>query len=145
MSEKMFSDDVDGLVHLYQDGAFNRRELVRRVARRTGSAAAALAALEGFGLFSTPAAAQCPADARVPEGAPGMETRTVEFAGPGGTVFAYLARPLDDAAPPRARGEIGGERRPAVLVIHENRGLNDHIKDVTRRVAQAGQIGRAHV
>ena len=29
---------------------------------------------------------------------------------------------------------------PAVLVIHENRGLNDHIKDVTRRVARAGFV-----
>src|ERR687889_301122 len=29
-------------------------------------------------------------------------------------------------------------RRPSVLVIHENRGLNDHIRDVTRRLAVAG-------
>jgi len=33
---------VDGLVHLYVDGAFSRRELVARVAKITGSTAACL-------------------------------------------------------------------------------------------------------
>jgi carboxymethylenebutenolidase len=32
----------------------------------------------------------------------------------------------------------GGEKRPAALVIHENRGLNPHIEDVTRRMAAEG-------
>jgi len=32
---------------------------------------------------------------------------------------------------------------PGVIVVHENRGLVDHIKDVTRRVAQAGFVGLA--
>ncbi len=32
----------------------------------------------------------------------------------------------------------GGERLPVVLVVHENRGLNDHIRDVARRLAVAG-------
>ena len=44
-------------------------------------------------------------------------------------IFAHLARP--------ARGR----RLPGVLVIHENRGLNEHIRDVTRRTARAGFVG----
>ena len=39
---------IDELVHLYVDGAFDRRELVQRVIRVTGSLGAALAALSGF-------------------------------------------------------------------------------------------------
>ena len=34
-------------------------------------------------------------------------------------------------------------RRPAVVVVHENRGLTDYIKDVTRRVAKAGYVAIA--
>jgi carboxymethylenebutenolidase len=36
------------------------------------------------------------------------------------------------------RTNMGG-----VIVIHENRGLNEHIKDVTRRAAKAGYIAMA--
>jgi len=43
-----------------------------------------------------------------------------------GTVNGYLVRP-------KAKG-----RRPAVLVIHENRGLNPHLEDVARRLAVEG-------
>src|SRR5690606_6515765 len=47
------------------------------------------------------------------------------------TMKAYLSRP-------KAGGKYG-----AVLVVHENRGLNPHIKDVTRRVAKAGFLALA--
>ena len=46
----MYTEDegaIDGLVHLYVDGAFSRRELIQRVARHTGGVAAAIAALAG--------------------------------------------------------------------------------------------------
>lgn len=45
-----------------------------------------------------------------------------------GTVNGYLARPAG----------AGSARLPAVLVIHENRGLNPHIEDITRRLALDG-------
>ena len=45
-----------------------------------------------------------------------------------GTVKGYLARPAS----------AGGSKLPAVLVIHENRGLNPHIEDITRRLALDG-------
>ncbi len=45
-----------------------------------------------------------------------------------GTIRGYLVRPASAA----------GTRLPAVLVIHENRGLNPHIEDITRRLALDG-------
>lgn len=49
-----------------------------------------------------------------------------------GSVQGYLVKPAD---PP--------QELPAVLVIHENRGLNPYIKDVTRRLAKAGFMALA--
>ncbi|HET8548595.1 MAG TPA: dienelactone hydrolase family protein [Bryobacteraceae bacterium] len=126
------------LVHLYEDGAFSRRELMDRLARRLGSGAAAVAALEALGLAHLTAetgaaqtAAGCPADVKVPENAPDVDARMIEFQGKAGTIFGHLARPKAQADAPR----------PAVLVLHENRGLTEHIRDVTRRVARAGYVG----
>ncbi len=45
-------------------------------------------------------------------------------------IIAYEARPKSGTGP-----------FPAIIVIHENTGLTDHIKDVTRRVAKEGYIG----
>ena len=53
------------------------------------------------------------------------------FPGSGRELVAYLAKP-------KGQGPF-----PAILVCHENRGLTDHIKDVTRRVAKAGYVGLA--
>src|SRR5947199_6520621 len=68
-----------------------------------------------------------------PGGVPGMdvETQTVEAPTAGGTVPAFLARPKD------------GTRAPGVLVIQEAFGLNDHIKDVARRIAGEGYVALA--
>ena len=123
---------IDSLVHLYVDGAFNRRELINRVARYTGSVAAALTALKGYDAFAQ-ASMPCPADVRVPENAPDIISQNVEFPGEGGTLLGYLAYPRTNEP----------QLFPGVLVVHENRGLVDHIKDVTRRVARAGFVGVA--
>ena len=56
-----------------------------------------------------------------------VQTRTVEIGGMPG----YLARPADDAP------------APAVLVIQEAFGLNEHIRDVTGRVAGEGYVALA--
>jgi carboxymethylenebutenolidase len=56
----------------------------------------------------------------------------VDFPGPAGPVFGYLAEP-----------RTGGGSRAGVIVIHEIFGLNDHIRDVTRRVARAGYLALA--
>ena len=39
--------------------------------------------------------------------------------------------------------EKGGKKRPAVIVVHENRGLNPHIEDVARRIAKEGFLAFA--
>lgn len=125
-------DPIEELVHLYVDGAFNRRELIERVSKYAGGLAAAAAALAALGVGTAEAQTlTCPADVRVPEGTPGIQTRSVSYAGEGATLLGYLAYP--DPTPL--------QQTPAVIVVHENRGLVEHIKDVTRRVARAGFVG----
>lgn len=121
-------DPIQNLIHLHVDGAFNRRELIERLVKYTGSVAAATAAVEGAGLLhaQTPA---CPAGVRVSEDDPGISAGMVTMHGEGGPLFAYQVLPRHVELP-----------RPAVIVIHENRGLNEHIKDVTRRAAKAGFV-----
>ncbi len=124
-------DPIRQLVHLYIDGAISRRDLVSRVAKHTGSIAAALLTLAGIEEMpaqTVPAA--CPAGVSVPANAPDLEVRDVTFTGDDGTMlYAHLAYPKAMKDP-----------LPGVIVIHENRGLVDHIKDVTRRAARAGYV-----
>jgi len=62
-----------------------------------------------------------------------ISTETVEFPSDGFTVQAFLAKPVTTPA--------GG--LPAVMVAHEWWGLNDHIKDIARRIAQEGYAALA--
>jgi carboxymethylenebutenolidase len=126
-------NEIEELVHLYEDGAFPRRELVNRLIRRTGSAVLAAAVLETFGLQAEAQTGACPADVRVPADAPGIDIYKISFPGQGGTLYGYWTRPNPMPENPMA----------AVLVIHENRGLTDYIQDVTRRIARAGYVGLA--
>jgi carboxymethylenebutenolidase len=63
-----------------------------------------------------------------------LRTERVEIPSPAGsgTIRGYLARPAEAKA-----------KLPALLVIHENRGLNPHIEDVARRAALAGYLALA--
>lgn len=127
----MDDDRIRSLIHLYEDGAFSRRELVSRLTRHTGSAAAAAAILQSQAVAQT--TGTCPAGVRVPENDPSVWSQMLTIHGEGGPLHIYQSLPSDYAAMPR----------PAVLVVHENRGLNDHIKDVNRRVAKAGYVAVA--
>ena len=62
----------------------------------------------------------------VPKDDPRLQAESMEYPGETGKVRAYLARPKD------------GGKRPAVIVIHENKGLQPHIQDVARRIALEG-------
>src|SRR5438874_10065382 len=96
-----------------------RRIFLRRLARLAGGAAAAAALLP---LLENAYADQVPRDdAR-------LETGYLEYGG----LRCYVARP-----------KIAAGKIPAVIVIHENRGLNPHIEDVARRSALAGFAGVA--
>ena len=132
MFEENDQDPVHELVHLYVDGAFPRRELISRVTKMLGSAAAATAALGGYSelLAQTPQA--CPAGIQVPLDAPDLIAKDVEFSGQASTIYAHFAYP---------RNIVG--KLPGIIVIHENRGLTDHIKDVCRRAARAGFVAVA--
>ena len=122
-----FDPAVMRLFDQYVHGDIDRRCFLRGAARfAAGSAGAAglLAALSP----QFAAAQQVPADdAR-------LSTRFVEFPSPKGygTGRGYLAKPANAPGP-----------LPVVLVVHENRGLNPHIEDITRRLALEGFIAFA--
>jgi carboxymethylenebutenolidase len=97
----------------------DRRAFMAELTRIAGSAAAASLLLSGI-------AAQAGAPKVAPDDAR-LTVRTIEWeARPGRRYQGYNAV---------LRGR---EDLPVVLVIHENRGLNDHIRDVARRVALSG-------
>ncbi|WP_201831846.1 dienelactone hydrolase family protein [Microvirga zambiensis] len=112
------------IIDLYDDfthGGMNRRAFLDRLAALAGSTAAATTLLTV--LQNNYAQAQT-----IPENDPRITAETVDIPGAQG-LKGYLVKPKD------ASGKL-----PAVIVIHENRGLNPHIKDVTRRMAAEGFI-----
>lgn len=116
------------IIQLYDQfthGTMRRREFLGRLARIAGGAAAAAAVLPLLENRYAMAATIAPDD-------PALEAGRERFESPAGDVACYVARP---------RAVPG--RRPAVVVIHENRGLNPHIEDVARRVALAGFLAIA--
>ena len=100
----------------------DRRLFMTRMTAIAGSAAAAEALIASIG--ASPAAA-----AIVPGNDARLITNTLEFGGWDGmpSYKVYTAKPKSRSRP-----------LPTVIVIHENRGLNEHTRDVARRVALAG-------
>jgi carboxymethylenebutenolidase len=101
-----------------------REEFMSRLKAITGSTAAALAVLPLLEVNYAKAAT-------IPDQDDRIVTERITYAGDGTTMKGYVARPKGDA------------KLPAVVVIHENRGLNPHIEDVARRVALAGYVALA--
>lgn len=94
-----------------------------------GSPVAAASPGAGMGMPAPPAmvsAAQ--AATRVP--ATMVNARMVMFPNGSASVMAYEARP-----------QMGSGPLPAIIVVHENMGLTEHIQDVARRCAKEGFIG----
>ena len=112
----------DDYTHLTLD----RRGFLDKLSKLAGSAAAAAAIVPMLEASKARAAI-------VPEGDPRLATETITWPGAkGATMSGYLAVPADAAGP-----------LPAVMVIHENRGLNEHMKDVARRMALEGFLALA--
>jgi len=112
--------DLWCLFDRYVHGDIDRRGFLERAARFAAAGGTTAAAL---------LAALSPDFARAQKVAPNdarLKTGFVEFASPAGhgKVRAYVARPAQHASP-----------LPALLVAHENRGLNPHIEDIARRLA----------
>lgn len=98
----------------------DRRAFMAELTRLAGGSAAASLLLAGVACHGAAAPQVAPDDAR-------LTTRDIEWeARPGRHYRGYNAAPR------------GGTGLPVVFVIHENRGLNDHIRDVARRLAIAG-------
>ncbi|KQV60689.1 carboxymethylenebutenolidase [Pelomonas sp. Root1217] len=111
----------------YVHGDLSRRGFLEQAASFAGGPAGAAALLAT--LSPNFAAAQ-----QVKPDDPRLATRRQAFESPQGSgkVQGYLAKPAS------AAGKL-----PAVLVVHENRGLNPHIEDIARRVALAGYVAYA--
>ncbi len=126
----------------YRDGRLPRREFLRRIALMAGGAAVALPVLRELGVAASveevaaaagapPApGAQAPG-VTVPPDDPALTAGMVTFPSDSLTVHGYLARPRS------------GDPVPGIIVIHENRGLLEHFKDVCRRFAKLGYVALA--
>jgi carboxymethylenebutenolidase len=108
----------------FTHGEINRRAFLDRLAEVAGSSAAAAALLPLLQNDYARAAMVAPDDAR-------LASERVAYDSLKGKINGYLVRP-------KAKG-----KRPAVLVIHENRGLNPHLEDVARRLAAEGFLAYA--
>jgi carboxymethylenebutenolidase len=108
----------------FTHGGMNRRQFLDRLTEIAGSSAAAVALLPLLQNDYARAAIIVPNDAR-------LAIDTVSYDAQGTPVSGYLARL-------KSKG-----KRPAVIVIHENRGLNPHIQDIARRIALEGFLAYA--
>src|SRR5215510_12382821 len=86
-------EHIEDLIHLYIDGAFDRRELLKRVAVYTGSIAAAIAAVGPEIMAQTTTPPAPPANASVPENDVEVQWFWVEYGSEAGTLRSYFARP----------------------------------------------------
>src|SRR5215210_8155058 len=86
-------DPVHELVHLYVDGAFDRRELISRVTKLFGSGAAATAALGSYSELMAQTPSACPANVKVPLDASDIVAKDIEYTANGVKMFAHFAYP----------------------------------------------------
>jgi carboxymethylenebutenolidase len=145
---------IDEHIEDYMDGLISRRELLRRVTLISGSAVLAGSIVAACGTpaptaasptatvaasaaptafvpqaFATPPPSPAPAGVTVPENDPRITVSKPEIKGTDGALLmAYMAKP-----------NVSG-RVPGVVIIHENRGQTEHIRDVVRRAATAGFV-----
>jgi carboxymethylenebutenolidase len=103
----------------YTHGSLTRRAFLDRLAAVAGGSAAAAALLPL--LQNDYARAET-----IAESDPRITAEMIEILGSAPGLKGHLAKPRE------------GRKFPAVIVVHENRGLNPHIKDVARRLAVEG-------
>ena len=117
-----YHQEVLDAFNLYIHSKIDRRECLNRMSKFAVGGVTATALLESLSPRYAEAQQVAPDDPR-------LKTEMLEFPTPNGhgTMKGLLAMPAG------ATGKL-----PAVIVIHENRGLNPHIADVTRRMALEG-------
>ncbi|HUF62486.1 MAG TPA: dienelactone hydrolase family protein [Verrucomicrobiales bacterium] len=130
MKRKQASDFDQKLLDLYDDyahGRISRRDFIGRASGITAGGLTAAALLQSLSPNYAFAQQVAKDDARI-------ATRYADYPSPkgSGNMRAYLAHPAGE-----------GDKWPGVLVVHENRGLNPYIEDVSRRLAVAGFLALA--
>jgi len=113
--------DITKLYDEYKEGRIDRRSFLKKLTLLTGSAAAALAVLPVLGEI----------DITMPAQDDDLVAEFVTFPAPKTEMKALLAYPKKEG------------KFPAVVVIHENRGLQPHIQDVAKRFAKEGFLALA--
>jgi carboxymethylenebutenolidase len=115
---------IAGLFSDYKKGGLDRRDFLKKLAIYAGTTSAAMAFIPALENKDNDVAFRQESD-------PDLFTGFIRYPGESGEIRAYLARPK----------EI--KKYPAVIIIHENRGLQPHIMDVTRRMAREGFLSLA--
>jgi carboxymethylenebutenolidase len=115
------AEEIKRLLEELRDGKLSRREFMSRAIMITGSLAAANAVIAALAPSEVAAA-------QVDENDPTILTHNVTYDGKAGKVAAYLVRP------------VKAGKYPGIIAIHENAGLSDHIRDVSRRLAKEGYV-----
>jgi carboxymethylenebutenolidase len=113
------------IINLYDDYThtpLTRSEFIRRLVLITGSMAAAMSLLPLIEVNAASGKFTSEDD---------LFTERISYPGQPGNMQAYVARPKEV------------KKYPAIIVIHENRGLNAHIEDVARRAAKEGFLAIA--
>lgn len=115
---------IENIVEEYKSEKIDRRGFLTRVIGLTGTYAAAHLLLEQTGLAQTVVSEKESKKANV-------DSSTVEYKNGDVKLSGYLSKPAKKG------------KYPAIIVIHENRGLNEHTRDVARRFAAAGYVALA--
>src|SRR5215210_2991012 len=113
------------IINLYDEYThkpLNRQEFLKRLAVLAGSTVAAMSLLPLLENNYASAAVTKDDD---------LFTEYITYPGVPNEMKAYVARPKKD------------KKYPAIIIIHENRGLNEHIEDVARRAANEGYLAIA--
>ncbi|HSV50750.1 MAG TPA: dienelactone hydrolase family protein [Burkholderiaceae bacterium] len=118
-----FDQELLILFDAYVHGSIDRRGFLERAQKF------ATAGLSAVGLLAA-LSPDFAAGQQIAKDDARLKTEWLAYPSPSGTgsVKGYLARPAS----------AGTSKLPAVLVVHENRGLNPHIEDITRRLALDG-------
>jgi len=115
------------VVELYKDykhGLTDRRSFIKKLAMITGSTTAANALIPVLEEDEKKSSG-------TEQGDSDLITESIKYPAETGEMKAFLARPKK------------GRKFPAVIVIHENRGLVPHIREVTKRMAREGFLSLA--
>ena len=120
----MMDQKMIDLYDKYTHELLDRREFLKKLSILAGSTFAANALL--LSLENNYSKAEV-----VPKNDPRLYTEHIKYPGATGEVRSYFVRPKGD------------EKLPGVVVIHQNRGLDPHIEDVSRRVALEGFLAIA--